>query len=135
MQQPFRHASWCKMAAGGCNVTKEYETCGSGHPRQRRVRPVEQECSYLYMAQNGAKSQPAALLPQRRLGIVVRAPPGSVEFVLRSGNAATFSPCLWVQNGSQWLKCRKGVWGLWFGPPRQRRVRPVEQECSYLFTT
>ncbi|KAJ1124626.1 hypothetical protein NDU88_003075 [Pleurodeles waltl] len=71
---------------------------------------------------------------QRSLGLVVQAPPGSVEFVPRSGNAATFSQRKMVQNRSQWLYCRKGLWGFWFGPPRQRRVRPAEQKFSDLFT-
>ncbi|KAJ1124631.1 hypothetical protein NDU88_003080 [Pleurodeles waltl] len=113
----FHHTSRCKMAAGGSNAAKEPEACGSGPPRQRRVRPVKRECSDLFTAQDSAKSQTAALLPQRSLGLVVRAPPGSVEFVLQSGNAASFSLHFRAQNTNRGLQCCKGVWGFWFRPP------------------
>ncbi|KAJ1175815.1 hypothetical protein NDU88_001100 [Pleurodeles waltl] len=73
MQQPFHHASGCKMAAGGSNAAKESGACGLGPPRQREVRPVERECRDLFTVPPGTKWQPAALMPQRRLGLVVRA--------------------------------------------------------------
>ncbi|KAJ1175780.1 hypothetical protein NDU88_001065 [Pleurodeles waltl] len=74
MQLPFTCASGRKIAAGGSNAAKETGACCSGPPRQCRVRPVERECSYLLLAPLGAKWQPAALMPQRRLGLVLRPP-------------------------------------------------------------
>ncbi|KAJ1124632.1 hypothetical protein NDU88_003081 [Pleurodeles waltl] len=75
MQRAFHCTSERKILTGGSNAAKESGACGSGPPRQRRVRPMERECSDLFTAQNGAKSQPVALLPQRSLGLLVRSPP------------------------------------------------------------
>ncbi|KAJ1106927.1 hypothetical protein NDU88_004325 [Pleurodeles waltl] len=66
------------MANGGSNATKESLACGSGPSRQRRVRPVERECSDLFTTPPGTKCQPVALMAQRSLGLVARATPGSV---------------------------------------------------------
>ncbi|KAJ1124627.1 hypothetical protein NDU88_003076 [Pleurodeles waltl] len=74
MQRPFHRASERKILTGGSNAAKESGACGSGPPRQCRVRPTERERSDLFTAQKGAKSQPVALLPQRTLGLLVQAP-------------------------------------------------------------
>ncbi|KAJ1192103.1 hypothetical protein NDU88_001415 [Pleurodeles waltl] len=74
MQQPLHYASGCKMAACGSGAAKESGACGSGPSKPREVCPIEQGCSNLFTAHLDAKWQPAALMPQRSLGIVVRPP-------------------------------------------------------------
>ncbi|KAJ1124625.1 hypothetical protein NDU88_003074 [Pleurodeles waltl] len=79
MQRPFHSAKWCKIAAGGSTAAKESGACGSGPLRQRGALPAERECSNLFTVPLGAKWQPAALMTQRSLGLVVQGLPGSLE--------------------------------------------------------
>ncbi|KAJ1175696.1 hypothetical protein NDU88_000983 [Pleurodeles waltl] len=81
VERPFHPASRCKMVAGGSDATKESEACGSGPPIKQRVCPVERELRHLFSAPLGTKWQPAALMLQRSLGLVVRGPPPNKQRV------------------------------------------------------